>query len=168
MGFIHQWIMQITAVILIGSICDLLMPDGNIKKYLNPVLGFLLIFVIAKPLTTLDADNIRFDLLMESSKISGEVSSLTESTTQRNIIDIYTERLSEQIKYEIRNTYRTGAEIALSVSEDEKSFGKIQKIDVVLLLREGDFINTAAVTKTIENKFGTERNLIDIKTEVIQ
>ena len=167
MGFIHNWIMQITAVILIGSVCDLLMPDGNIKKYLNPVLGFLLIFVIVKPLTTLDADSIRFDLIVESSSISGELSQIADSTTQKNIIDIYKSRLSEQVKQEIRNTYRTGSKIALSVSDEEKSFGEIRRIDVVLLLQEGDFVNTAAVSKTIENKFGIDNNCINIKTEVI-
>lgn len=168
MSFIHQWIMQITAVILIGSICDLLMPDGNIKKYLNPVLGFLLIFVIVKPLTTLDADSIRLDLLLESGNISGEISNIADTTTQKNIIDIYTARLSEEVKREIRDTYRVGTEIALLVSEEEKSFGEIGRIDVALLLQEGDIINTAAVSKTIEDKFGIEKSCINIKTEVIK
>lgn len=167
MGFIHKWIMQITAVILIGSVCELIMPEGNIKKYINPVLGFLLILVIINPITGIDAEQIRLDLLTESSDISGDIVTATDKMTEQNILDIYTERLSDKIEQKIRNTYRIGSEVTLSVSDQAKSFGDIKRINVVLLMQEGDFVNTGAVSKALEEEFGVDNECIDISTEVI-
>ncbi len=48
-GFFKNWIEQIALSIVIVSIIELILPSGNLKKYIKLVLGIYVVFCIISP-----------------------------------------------------------------------------------------------------------------------
>ena len=49
--FLSMWIEQIAIAVIIASIFEMLLPDGNIKKYVKMILGIYVVFSIILPFT---------------------------------------------------------------------------------------------------------------------
>lgn len=47
--FLSKWIEGIAIAVIIASIFEMILPDGNIKKYVKIVLGIYIIFSIISP-----------------------------------------------------------------------------------------------------------------------
>lgn len=47
--FLSNWIEQITISVLIISILEMILPEGNLKKYIKVVLGIYIVFCIISP-----------------------------------------------------------------------------------------------------------------------
>lgn len=65
MSLISEWVMQIIIFILIGTILELLIPNNTMKKYVNIVIGLLLLLILAKPILYL----FQVDVTSELEKI---------------------------------------------------------------------------------------------------
>ena len=48
-NFLGKWIEGIAIAVIIASIFEMILPDGNIKKYVKIVLGIYIIFSIISP-----------------------------------------------------------------------------------------------------------------------
>ena len=60
MEWLREWVMQLAGIILIGAVCDTLMADGDIKKYVKMVVGLVLVFAIVKPIVGFFPDKTLF------------------------------------------------------------------------------------------------------------
>lgn len=50
MDLIYGWVMQIIIFILIATILELLIPNNAMKKYINIVIGLLLLLILSQPI----------------------------------------------------------------------------------------------------------------------
>src|SRR5699024_6852964 len=50
MEMFSDWITQIVLFILLGTVIELLLPDTRMKKYVNLILGLLLLLILSKPI----------------------------------------------------------------------------------------------------------------------
>src|SRR5690625_4372078 len=50
MQMLIDWIMQIVIFMFIGTIVQFLLPNHSLKKYVNIVIGLLLLLILTKPL----------------------------------------------------------------------------------------------------------------------
>lgn len=48
-NFLGKWIEGIAIAVIVASIFEMILPDGNIKKYVKIVLGIYIIFSIISP-----------------------------------------------------------------------------------------------------------------------
>ena len=48
-NFLHKWIEQIAIAVILVSIFEMLLPNGNIKKYIKMILGLFVVFSIISP-----------------------------------------------------------------------------------------------------------------------
>ena len=48
-NFLSNWIEQIAIAVIIVSIFELILPKGNLKKYIKVVLGIYIIFCMISP-----------------------------------------------------------------------------------------------------------------------
>ena len=48
-NFLSKWIEGIAIAVIVASIFEMILPDGNIKKYVKIVLGIYIIFSIISP-----------------------------------------------------------------------------------------------------------------------
>ncbi len=59
-GTISSWIMSIAGVILLSAIVELIMPNGQINRYIKGIFSFIIVLVIIMPIPKLL--NIKLDL----------------------------------------------------------------------------------------------------------
>ena len=55
--FLETWANQIIVAVIIGTIIEMLLPNGNNKKYIKMVIGTYVLFTIIQPIITKVAGN---------------------------------------------------------------------------------------------------------------
>ncbi len=61
MSNISSWIMSIVGISVLSVLVDLIMPNGQTKKYIKGVFAFVIVFIIVSPLPSLINKNINID-----------------------------------------------------------------------------------------------------------
>ena len=54
------WVLSVTAVVCLTVLLDIIMPDGQMKKYVKGIVSIIVIFVIVTPLASLAGKQPRF------------------------------------------------------------------------------------------------------------
>lgn len=85
MSAISEWVMQVIVFILLGTIVELLIPNNSMKKYVNIVIGLLLLLVLAKPILYLFTDDVTAQLDKFEQIIFQEEATLSETETLMEI-----------------------------------------------------------------------------------
>lgn len=75
------WVLSVTAVICLTVLLDIIMPDGQMKKYVKGIVSIIVIFVIITPLASIAVGE--FDLTKGNITIDSEMLDNLESTSDR-------------------------------------------------------------------------------------
>lgn len=75
------WILSVTAVICLTVLLDIIMPDGQMKKYVKGIVSIIVIFVIITPLASIAVGE--FDLTKGNITIDSDMLENLESTSDR-------------------------------------------------------------------------------------
>lgn len=75
------WVLSVTAVICLTVLLDIIMPDGQMKKYVKGIVSIIVIFVIITPLTSIVVGE--FDLTKGNITIDSDMLDNLESTSDR-------------------------------------------------------------------------------------
>lgn len=130
MDWIREWVMQITGVILICSVCDIIVAEGTMKKYIKPILGFVLIVVFLRPFIGV----INNELKIECSKFDftdKETFALKlEKTQDQAIKNLYESKLADKIATELKSVYPGEAKVKVVASSLPECFGNIERIEI--------------------------------------
>ncbi|MDR5658195.1 stage III sporulation protein AF [Serpentinicella sp. ANB-PHB4] len=147
MEFLRNWIITIISVIIFVTFIEIIIPNNKNKKYINVVVGLLIIVVILNPVMHIYNRGLNFsDTVVQA---SNELETITthsrvknlESNQDQLIIDIYKSNLIEQMKNRIKQTTEfTPKEIVLEIYKDNENFGLIKSIELYLV---EDLINTS-------------------------
>ena len=54
MDFFRVWTSAVTGTIIFTALCEIIVPDGNIKKYVRLILGIIVTVTLIKPLGSLN------------------------------------------------------------------------------------------------------------------
>ena len=46
---LRSWAMMISGVVVFGSMCEVILPDGEFQKYIRLAIGIMLIFALVSP-----------------------------------------------------------------------------------------------------------------------
>lgn len=85
MTLITNWVMQIIIFMLIGTIIELLLPNNTMKKYINLVIGLLLLIILAKPILYL----LQIDIVSQFDKFESVISEGNDQLSQtENFIEM--------------------------------------------------------------------------------
>lgn len=166
MDWIRGWILQISAIIVISSICDIAMPDGDIKKYVKPVLGFVLIFALIRPVTAFRPDKIRLDILEESRQSVLEITNNAEATEKKTISALYEKRLAERMTEEIKNNFELEAGVYVKTDTSEAAFGEVLSARITLYTNNGEVVNTETIRNKLCGDFGLKKDTVSIVLSV--
>lgn len=98
-SFISSWAQQIIFAVIIGTILQMLLPEGKNKKYIKIVIGVYVLFAVINPVIGKDVDlNLdKFNLSVNNAE-----SSLDE-TNQDQINDLYIANLKQDIILKLKN-----------------------------------------------------------------
>jgi stage III sporulation protein AF len=124
---------------------EIMVPEGSMRKYINLVVGLLVMIVIINPFLNLLASD--FDMgskILEMSRAidlkDTKLQAENLETGQReNIVRVYKNRLEEQIARQVMETNLTAsvrAEVFIDEDYESEGFGNIESIRVIVLNAE--------------------------------
>lgn len=106
-SFISSWIKDIVVLFTLISIAELVMPKGNMKKYIELVIGILIIFTIISPFARI----MKYDFELENSIYNYTKKQEEEIQNEDNFYDSQEDQVKslviEKIKGEILNILET-------------------------------------------------------------
>ena len=99
LSFISSWAQQIIFAVIIGTILQMLLPEGKNKKYIKIVIGIYVLFAVISPVIgkSIDLNLDEFNVTVE-----GAESNLDE-TNQDQINSLYTTNLKQDINLKLKN-----------------------------------------------------------------
>ncbi len=105
-NWISNWAQSIIVAVIVGTIIEMILPEGNCKKYIKVVIGIYILFSIISPIISkITGNTIQVSDILELDKYMQEVensNNLYETLdTDNNIKEIYTNSLKKDIKNKI-------------------------------------------------------------------
>ena len=126
MGFVNEYAISIIVVSLLAIFLENLLPEGSNKKYVNVLIGLLVMLVILHPLTKLPHYNNTFqipELRIDDSDLS--------APTEPYVAESFEKRLALAISDDIYKTFRKTVEIRVACTvNDAGQITGIQKIQL--------------------------------------
>ena len=137
MNWISAWIQGIIIAVIIGTIIEMLLPDGNCKKYVKVVIGVYILFSIVSPVITKVTGNefrvsdiYDINTYIEVSTKSSQEN--IENSQQNQIKQVYITNLKNDMKQKIQEKGYSVKSLTLEISNDEqytlkKIFAQVSK-----------------------------------------
>ena len=137
MNWISGWIQGIIIAVIIGTIIEMLLPDGNCKKYVKVVIGVYILFSIVSPVITKFTGNefrvsdiYDINTYIEVSAKSSQEN--IENSQQNQIKQVYITNLKNDMKQKIQEKGYSVKILTLEISNDEqytlkKIFAQVSK-----------------------------------------
>ncbi len=136
-GVIRQWCEGIIVAIIISVIIELLIPEGNNKKYVKVVVGVYIIFIVVNPILKLIDYDFNFQNVFDFETQE------THANLDTDIKDVYILGIEQTIKSEIINL---GYEVNNVSVQVDKNYENIENIEISI---KGRIDNTISVEPVI-------------------
>lgn len=141
MEFITSWVQGIIVAVIIGTIIEMLLPNGNSKKYIKVVIGVYIVFNIVSPVINKFTGN-KFELnsIIDINKYEDKISSYEadtknlENTNNSNIKEVYILNLKKDIKAKIEDKGYIVNSIQIEIENNDEY--TVKNIDMTLSKRE--------------------------------
>ena len=137
MNWISGWIQGIIIAVIIGTIIEMLLPDGNCKKYVKVVIGVYILFSIVSPvITKVTGNEFRVSDIYDINtyiEVSAKSSQKNiENSQQNQIKQVYITNLKNDMKQKIQEKGYSVKSLTLEISNDEqytlkKIFAQVSK-----------------------------------------
>ncbi|HYF75415.1 MAG TPA: stage III sporulation protein AF [Candidatus Nitrosocosmicus sp.] len=170
--FLRNWIMNITVIIIFVMFLDTIMPNSSMKRYINVVVGLLIIIVVIQPFVLVKdyADSFDKEYIEASSFIeisgSGDKSAEISKFQQEKAVEIFENNMKEQIKKLVKSSFAAGYEdisVDLELERDisDENFGNIKSVAVKLKENGKEVIQVDGITVDINKDKAENKNVIN-------
>jgi len=133
--FIKEWSNQIIVAVIIATIFEMILPNGNIKKYIKIVIGIYVLFTVIQPIGTkltgkeIEISNFNYEKYFDEDLL--EISSENFNDNNSKLIEqTYINNIKNDIKLKMENKgYKvTNCNIQIKVSRSQQEYGIIENI----------------------------------------
>lgn len=131
--FINSWVQGIILAVIIATIIEIILPEGNNKKYVKTIIGIYILFSIIYPLLTkisnrsININSIITSANREFSKYETDTNIALE--TNGYIERIYKEKIEEDIKNEVlQKGYKVASLDTNIETQNEVEYGQVKEI----------------------------------------
>ena len=148
MEVITQWAIAIVGAVALAAFTELLMPEGDLKKYSNLVLGLIIMVILIQPVAKIRAIDIWshefiFDMSMAQADEVDE--------QQKNLIlNTFKNRLAGEIGRQLQSYGNIGVDVELA--DRENGYGRISRIHLYGV----DPKDQLSVLKVIRDNYANE------------
>ena len=161
-SFISSWAQQIIFAVIIGTILQMLLPDGKNKKYIKIIIGVYVLFAIISPVVgkNIDLNLDEFNLTLDNTTTS------LDETNQDEITNLYTVNLKQDIISKLSNKGYGCENVELQTNENYE----VEKITItgIYELKEDSQSNIAKVNSVIINEVQIGEKENSIKEQVVK
>ena len=174
MNWISGWIQGIIIAVIIGTIIEMLLPDGNCKKYVKVVIGVYILFSIVSPvITKVTGNEFRVSDIYDINtyiEVSAKASQENVENRQQNQIkQVYITNLKSDMKQKIQEKGYIVKSLTLEISNNEqytlkKIFAQVSK------KKEKDSVNNQVesvneIKITVDNNVENKEENISLSTK---
>lgn len=136
-NFISSWLKDIVVLFILIFIAELIMPKGNMKRYIDLVIGLLIIIAIISPFAKLmnydfNINNIR-DNYIKTEEIEGDLENNFYIEQEGQIERLFKDKLKNQVIHLIEESWDyevLSVEIELEKTKDEYENIKLMRISL--------------------------------------
>lgn len=151
-----NWAQGIIIAVIIATIIEMILPEGNCKKYIKVVIGVYVLFSIISPVITKVTGknfNISDDLNLEKFYEEADSKSIyndLDSNNSNNIKEIYIANLKTDIKSKLNNKGYEVISCNIEIKDNETY--EIEKLDLTLeKIKENTEENTETSNSIVNN-----------------
>lgn len=144
MGFLNSWLQGIIIAVIVTTIIEMILPDGNTKKYVKVVLGIYVVFnIIAPIINQFTNSNFEISSIIDIDKYTKEIKSYETSSTdidktnEDSIKQIYINNLKKDIIAKLEEKEYIVNDINIKLENDDTYEIK----DITLFIKKIENIN---------------------------
>lgn len=141
--FLTGWIEQIAIAVIVASIFELILPKGNIQKYIKMVLAVYVLFNIISPFLDKDAlYTFSFSELedyTENMTVQSENNTINNVSMDKRLEKLYIEQIENDIAKKVAELgYHVESSNVQAVLDSSRSDAGINKIELVLSKKQNE------------------------------
>ncbi len=135
--FLREWSINIVIMSILITIVEILLPNSSIKKYIEMIVGFLIIIVIINPFINLITKdiNIEREVFANMNKYNQYTDENNEfaSTQNKQVLKMYKLNIKKDIKKIIEDkTDYDVKDVVVDINQNDEEYGKIKKAKIYL------------------------------------
>lgn len=155
------WAKSIILAVIVSTIIQMILPEGNNKKYIKTVIGLYILFTIISPIISkISGENATIDV----SKYENYFNVESTTTASANVIDknldnTYTSSIKADIKNRLKQKgYKVNSIDANIELKNEESYGTINSLKISLEREESNNNSNIQAVNKIEIKISNNTN----------
>ena len=124
--WLSEWAGAIIVAVIIGTIIEMILPEGNSKKYIKVVIGIYVLFTIVSPIITKFtgeeievSDVLELDTYIKEAKEVAKVQNSIASENDDNIMSIYKSGIEQDMTAKIEARGYVVNSIKIEVANDD-------------------------------------------------
>ena len=137
MEWISDWAGGIIIAVIIGTVIEMILPEGSSKKYIKVVIGVYVVFTIVTPVITKFtgetvevSDILDLDTYIKEAEESTKIQNTIENDNQSSIMEMYSSGLKTDMKAKIEAKGYTVNSIEIDIADDESYVIKAIRLEV--------------------------------------
>ena len=164
--WISNWAESIIVAVIIATIIEMILPEGNSKKYIKVVIGVYVLFTIITPVinkfTGEDvqvSDILDLDTYIEEAEASVKMQNTIQDNNQSSIMGMYSSGLKDDMKAKIEAKGYIVNSVDIDIADDESYTieGITLDLENVEEEKSGDTTNVTSTGETKYNETDTSR-----------
>lgn len=125
-SIITGWILSVLGVSILGVLVDIILPNGEMQKYIKSIFSILIVFSLIVPLLNIDINNLNFDnLIYNNASVELDNNYINSFNTQYKIL---LENNCEQL---LEANGFSGVSVEIDMIMENNSF-EIKKVELNL------------------------------------
>lgn len=140
--FLSNWTQQIAIAVIIVSIFEMILPKGNLNKYIKMILGVYIVFNIISPFVNSDALYSFNELNIENYVSDFNVSSsgeINQESMDLRLKNLYIEQIETNVKNKVNELGFNVEKCKVDAQLDtDKSNAGINRIDLILNRKQNE------------------------------
>ena len=130
-SIINSWAKGIILAIIIATIIEIILPEGNNKKYIKTIIGIYILFVMISPFVSSNKVNINSIVQETTTKIEEYKTEDLTLETSKYIEETYRNKIEEDIREKVKTKGYNIISLNLNIEiENEELYGEVKSINI--------------------------------------
>lgn len=155
------WAKSIILAVIVSTIIQMILPEGNNKKYIKTVIGLYILFTIISPIISkISGGNSTIDVSKYENYFNVEsITTASANVIDKNLDNTYTSSIKADIKNRMKQKgYKVNSLDANIELKNEESYGTINSLKISLEREESNNNSNIQAVNKIEIKISNNTN----------